>query len=236
MALRLPAVTEGVVRTIWTRLVVAAFAFVVGVAVAGATAPPGVVEAPTVSRAYVYDTAPPSVEKADAHEERGPPHSTLGGMPQRVEGREAVGALGAVRVCGFGVAANSVKWVDEGGDLRAGSPSMSKRAYDYQSGAPGARSNPATGRGMAPQLEMPGADGSTVTARFDGVEGSEIIDRKLNPVFSSKAVAQARRQAGVAAYNGYQAVWELPTPQAVAAANRFMDYAGVSSIIVRQAP
>ncbi|WP_436698720.1 Kelch repeat-containing protein [Nocardioides sp. BYT-33-1] len=129
-----------------------------------------------------------------------------------------------------------VKWVDEGGDLRAGRPSMSERAYGHQSGAPGARSNPATGRGMAPQLEMPGVDGSMVTARFDGVRGSEIIDRKLNPVFSAKAVAQAQRQAAVAAYNGYQAVWELPTPQAVAAANRFMDYAKISTIVIRQAP
>jgi hypothetical protein len=129
-----------------------------------------------------------------------------------------------------------VKWVDEGADLRTGSPAMSRQAYDYQSGATGARSNAVTGRGMAPQLEMPGADGSVVSARFDGADGLEVIDRKLNPVFSSKAVDQARRQAGVAAYNGMQAVWELPTPAAVAAANRFMEYAGVSTIMVRLVP
>jgi hypothetical protein len=27
-------------------------------------------------------------------------------------------------------------------------------------------------------------DGSTVTAKFDGVDGDEIIDRKLNPSFT----------------------------------------------------
>lgn len=151
--------------------------------------------------------------------------------------RGAEGRVGSVEadlaaVERSGVAAN---WVDEGGDLRSGRPSMPQGAYDYQSGTLGARSNPLTGRSMAPQLEMPGVDGSTVAARFDGINGSEAIDRKLNPVFSAKAVWQARRQAGVAAYNGFQAVWELSTPQSVSAANRFMDYAGISTLIVRQA-
>ncbi|MDQ1006442.1 RHS repeat-associated protein [Streptomyces sp. V4I23] len=129
-------------------------------------------------------------------------------------------------------------WVDEGGDLRATPPrpGMPPNAYNYQSGVAGARSNPATGRGMAPQLEMPGADGIPVTAKFDGVNGNEIIDRKLNPRFTEKAVDQARRQAATAVYNGLQAVWELPTADAVAAANRFMTYAGITTITVRMAP
>ncbi|MBB2924067.1 hypothetical protein [Cellulomonas cellasea] len=88
---------------------------------------------------------------------------------------------------------------------------------------------------MAPQLEMPGRDGNSVTARFDGVDGLEIIDRTTNPMVTPKAVEQARRQAAVAAYNGYQAVWELPTPQAVDAARRFMGHAKVSTIVVRLA-
>jgi hypothetical protein len=40
-------------------------------------------------------------------------------------------------------------------------------------------------------------------------------------------------QTATAAYNGLQAVWELPTAEAVAAANRFMSYANVSTILVR---
>ena len=70
-----------------------------------------------------------------------------------------------------------INWVDEGGDLRSTGPAMRSNAYDYQSAASGARSNAITGRSMAPQLEMPGADGSTVTARFDGIDENEIIDR-----------------------------------------------------------
>jgi hypothetical protein len=88
---------------------------------------------------------------------------------------------------------------------------------------------------MAPQLSMPGADGSLVTVRFDGVDGGEIIDRKLSPMFTEKAIEQARRQAATAAYNGMQAVWELPTEEAVGAANRFMSYAQISNIAVRLA-
>jgi hypothetical protein len=68
-----------------------------------------------------------------------------------------------------------------------------------------------------------------------GLDGNEIIDRKLNPVFTEKGVEQARRQAAVAAYDGFQAVWKLPTADAVEAAGRFMSYAKVSTILVRQA-
>ena len=112
---------------------------------------------------------------------------------------------------------------------------MPQGAYDYQSGVAGARSNAATRYGQAPQLEMPGADGKPVTAKFDGLEGNEIIDRKLNPRFTEKAVDQARRQAATAAYHGLTPVWELPDEAAVSAANRFMSYAKISTIVVRQA-
>lgn len=62
------------------------------------------------------------------------------------------------------------------------------------------------------------------------------IDRKLNPVFSPKAVDQATRQAAIAQHYGLQAVWELPTPQAVAAAHRFMQINEISGITVRRWP
>jgi hypothetical protein len=58
-----------------------------------------------------------------------------------------------------------------------------------------------------------------------GLDGNKIIDRKLNSVFTEKAVDLARRQAATAAYNGLQAMWELPTTEAVAAANWFKSYA-----------
>lgn len=113
---------------------------------------------------------------------------------------------------------------------------MSAAAYRYQSGAPGARSNLLTGRSQVPYLEFTDDIGNVVGAKFDGVRGLELIDRKLNPFFSPKAVNEAVRQAAVARYYGLQAVWELPTPTAVGAANRFMQSNGITGITVRLAP
>ena len=127
-----------------------------------------------------------------------------------------------------------VTWVDEGGDLRnGGRPGMRPDAYEYQSSASGARSGVDSGRSQAPYLEYQDDSGRVVGAKFDGVSGTELIDRKLNPVFSAKAVDQARRQVAVAQHHGLQAVWELPSQRAVDAANRFMTANKIEGIVVR---
>lgn len=129
-----------------------------------------------------------------------------------------------------------VKWVDEGGNLRAGSnPSMSPDAYRFQSGTPGARSSVKQGRSLAPYLEFTDDTGTVIGAKFDGVQGFELIDRKTNPFFSAKAVDEARRQAAVAKHFRLEAVYELPTPEAVNAANRFMKVNNIEGITVRLA-
>jgi Pretoxin HINT domain len=127
-------------------------------------------------------------------------------------------------------------WVDEGGNLRnGGNPGMRLDAHAFQSGTPGARSNPLTGRSQVPYLEFTDEAGNVVGAKFDGVQGLEVIDRKLNPFFSAKAVDEAMRQSAVAQQYGLQAVWELPTQLAVDAANRFMRANSVTGILVRLA-
>jgi RHS repeat-associated protein len=127
-----------------------------------------------------------------------------------------------------------VTWIDEGGNLRlGGNPGMSPAAYEFQSGTVGARSNLLTGRSQAPYLEFMNEAGQTVGAKFDGVDGLELIDRKLNPFFNAKAVDQATRQAAVAQYYGLQTVWEFPTSDAVSAANRFMQTNNITGITVR---
>jgi len=113
---------------------------------------------------------------------------------------------------------------------------MRPDAYRYQSGASGTRSNRLTGRSQAPYLEFTDDGGNVVGAKFDGVNGAELIDRKLNPVFSPKAADQATRQAAVAQHYGLKAVWELPTQKAVDAANRFLQSNSVNGISVRLAP
>jgi hypothetical protein len=112
---------------------------------------------------------------------------------------------------------------------------MRPDAYDLQSGTPGARSNLLTGRSQAPHLEFTDSAGNRIGAKFDGLQGSELIDRKMNPFFSAKAVDEAIRQVAVARHYGLQAVWELPTQQAVDAANRFMRAYNISGIQVRLA-
>jgi hypothetical protein len=129
-----------------------------------------------------------------------------------------------------------VRWMDEGGDLRAGGhPGMRPDAYKFQSGTAGARSGVEGGRSLAPYLEFTDDAGKTIGAKFDGVQGLEVIDRKMNPFFSAKAVDEARRQAAVARHFGLQAVYELPTPAAVNAANRFMKINNIEGITVRLA-
>ncbi|MEM9204019.1 MAG: hypothetical protein AAGC53_20455 [Actinomycetota bacterium] len=66
--------------------------------------------------------------------------------------------------------------------------------------------------------------------------GDTLIDRKLNPFFSAKAVDAARRQIAVADHFRMNVVWELPTPEAVSAAERFMQSSEISGITIRLAP
>jgi hypothetical protein len=85
---------------------------------------------------------------------------------------------------------------------------------------------------------MPGADGSTVTAKFDGQAGSELIDRKngVLPWTSESMIDEARRQAGVASYNGFHVVWEVPNSAVMAQAQRWLSDASVTTINVRVEP
>ncbi len=127
-------------------------------------------------------------------------------------------------------------WIDEGGNLRAGrDPGMKANAYEYQSGTPGARSNVLTGKSQVPYFEFQNEQGIIIGAKFDGVQGMEAIDRKINPFFSAKAVDEAVRQSTVTRHYGFEAVWELPTQKAVDAANRFMRINGITGIKVRPA-
>jgi hypothetical protein len=135
-------------------------------------------------------------------------------------------------------AENIVNWVEEGGDLRKASTKKgSSDWYEYESGVAGARSSVSSGRSLVPELSFTDDAGQTIKAKFDGVSGNEVIDRKLNVRWdSAKVVDQARRQAAVAAHHGLKAVWELPTSAAVGSANRWMTHNNITGILVRLAP
>jgi hypothetical protein len=134
-------------------------------------------------------------------------------------------------------AENLVTWIDEGGNLRVGgNPGMSSNAYIFQSATAGARSSLLTGRSQAPYLSFTDESGNIIGAKFDGAQGMELIDAKLNPYFSAKAVDEATRQAAVARYYDLQAVWEFPTQAAASAGNRFMQVNNITGITVRVRP
>jgi hypothetical protein len=117
-----------------------------------------------------------------------------------------------------GDAARAVRWVDEG----AG---MSDEAAAYQAGAYGARSNVATGRVQAPELNG---------VRFDGFDESAgvLIDRKLSVTTFAKSQNQALRQSQALAAGGYRGRWEVPTSAEAARATRMFDRLGITNIDV----
>ncbi|MFI2652741.1 hypothetical protein [Micromonospora fulviviridis] len=132
-------------------------------------------------------------------------------------------------------AGGHVDWVNESnGPFRN---AARQRAANYEMGTPGRRVNPQTGQSSVPRLSMPGRDGD-VTAKFDGLSGDEVIDRKngVLPWTSDSMKDEARRQSATSAYHGLQAVWEVPSHSVAADAQRWLSDAGVSNINVRVAP
>ncbi len=161
--------------------------------------------------------------------------ATTGSPTAGLWGSTLIGMMGGNDAAlGDRTAESLSSWVDEGGNLRAGgNPGVSSDAYNFQSGTLGARSNLLTGRSQVPYLSFTDESGNIIGAKFDGVNGTELIDAKLNPFFSTKAVDEATRQAAVAQYYRLQAVWEFPTQDAVNAANRFMQTNNIAGITVR---
>ena len=136
-----------------------------------------------------------------------------------------------------GSAEAAARWVDEGGNLRAGrGPGMSEEAYAYQSGATGARSNRLTGRGQAPALDYLGPDGVRLSVKFDGLEGAVLIDRKISVHTGEKTRALARRQSEALRQNGLTGVWELPTEAEAARAQQLLVREGITNIDARVKP
>jgi len=114
-----------------------------------------------------------------------------------------------------------VEWVNE---------SVSNpRAAAYESGASGAL------EGKAPRLSATDADG-TVTAKFDGVDGSTMVDRKVAVTTFDKSKRQALRQNAVAAENGKTVRWEVPNEKEAARAQRMFDELGTKKIETKVVP
>jgi len=119
-----------------------------------------------------------------------------------------------------------VKFVDE-------SASMSDRARRFEDSAIGARSNPVTRSGQAPQLTRKLTDGTERPVRFDGLEGDVLIDRKLSVVTTKKAQNQAVRQSEALSQNGYRGRWEVPNESQKRRAESMFKKLDINNISVR---
>jgi hypothetical protein len=129
---------------------------------------------------------------------------------------------------------NAVAWIDEGGNLRAGkSAGMSDAAYNYQSGAVGARSNATTGRSQAPLLTYTDNAGQQISVKFDGGLGSTLVDRKMAIHTGAKTRSLAQRQSAALTEHGLKGIWEVPNAKEAARAVRLLTGEGITNITVK---
>jgi hypothetical protein len=89
--------------------------------------------------------------------------------------------------------------------------------------------------GKAPQLTATD-DTGTVTAKFDGVDGHVMVDRKLSITTFPKSERQMLRQSATAAENGYGVRWEVPNQRHAARAQKMADSLGVKNVDVKVKP
>lgn len=100
-------------------------------------------------------------------------------------------------------------------------------AYEYAGGWPCAW--------QGPRLSATDAEG-TVTAKFDGVDGGVVVDRKLSVTTFPKSEVQMLRQSATAAENGYRVRWEVPSVAEQVRAQRMAASLGISNIDIIVVP
>ncbi len=121
-----------------------------------------------------------------------------------------------------GNASQLVRWVDENAN-------MPQEARNYQSSATGVSSNWRTGSSQAPQLTYRVGQ-TTRTARFDGLDGDVLVDRKLSITFYPASLNEARRQSEALSQNGLTGRWEVPTIEQKRQAKRLFRKLGITNI------
>jgi filamentous hemagglutinin len=121
--------------------------------------------------------------------------------------------------------ASKIHWVDENVGLKG-------LAKEYNDSAIGARSNPLTKTGQAPALERTLEDGTKSLVKFDGVDGTVMIDRKVSIVTTQKAKDQALRQSDALRQNGLTGRWEVPNAAQQTRAENMLDKLNIDNISV----
>jgi filamentous hemagglutinin len=85
---------------------------------------------------------------------------------------------------------------------------------------------------QAPALDYIGKDGVTKTVRFDGIEKSILIDRKISVVTTEKAKNQALRQSEALRQNNLTARWEVPNATQLNRAQKMLAELNIENIKV----
>ena len=109
---------------------------------------------------------------------------------------------------------------------------MNPNARLYNDSATGARSNTQTKKGQAPSLKYL-VDNKEKVVRFDGVENSIMIDRKISIVTTEKAKNQALRQSNALQQNNLTGRWEVPNIAQKVRAEKVLEELKITNIEVK---
>ncbi len=120
---------------------------------------------------------------------------------------------------------SKVTWIDE-------NASMSQTAQTYNDSVSGARSNATTQKSQTPSIKY-SSSGQERIVRFDGAEGSVMIDRKLSTVTTDKVKNQALRQSEALHQNGLTGRWEVPNQTQQARAEKLFSDLNITNIEVK---
>lgn len=123
----------------------------------------------------------------------------------------------------------SVRWIED-------EPAMSDYARKYEHGATGARSKVASKRGQVPALDWVKPGGTTGQVKFDGIDDTVLVDRKVSVTTFESSRDQALRQSEALRQNGYTGRWEVPDLKEKAVAEKMFTDLGITNITVKVEP
>jgi hypothetical protein len=123
----------------------------------------------------------------------------------------------------------NVRWIED-------EPAMSDYARRYEHGAAGARSRVDSKRGQVPALDWVRPGGTAGQVKFDGIDDTVLVDRKVSVTTFESSKDQALRQSEALRQNGYTGRWEVPDAREKAVAEKMFIDLGITNITVKVEP
>ncbi len=126
-------------------------------------------------------------------------------------------------------APSNVRWIED-------TPHMGPNARAYEDAASGAKSRVASQRRQVPVLDRTLPNGTKAHVKFDGIEGSVLIDRKTAVTTFRKSKDQALHQSQALRENGYTGRWEVPSAREAERARKMLRELEINNINVEVIP